>query len=157
MLSVTFASIDLVLSLEPDWYSTIFPILLVIGQTLAALALGILMLALLASDEPFREAVTPVHFHQLGNLMLAFVMLWAYMSFSQLLIIWSGNLPDEISWYLHRDTPGWKEIALALGLLSFRGALRLAVEPQPEASGPFSRRAGGAAFCSRTAWMFTGW
>lgn len=119
VLSATFASIDLVLSLEPDWYSTIFPILQVIGQTLAALALGILMLSLLARDETIRRAVTPVHFHQLGNLMLAFVMLWAYMSFSQLLIIWSGNLPDEISWYLHRDMPGWKDVALALGCFHF--------------------------------------
>lgn len=119
VLSVTFAFIDLVLSLEPDWYSTIFPMMLVIGQTLAALALGVFMLALLAGDEPFRGVVTPTHFHHLGNLMLAFVMLWAYMSFSQLLIIYSGNLPDEISWYLHRDTPGWKTLALLLGLFHF--------------------------------------
>lgn len=119
VLSVTFALIDLVLSLEPDWYSTIFPILLIIGQTLAALALGILMLALLARREPFVGTVTATHFHHLGNLLLAFVMLWAYLSFSQFLIIWSGNLPDEISWYLHRDTRGWKAVALSLGLFHF--------------------------------------
>ena len=119
VLSASFAIIDLVLSLEPDWYSTIFPILLVVGQTLAALALGILMLAIMARQEPFGAVVTPTHFHHLGNLMLAFVMLWAYLSFSQLIIIWSGNLPAEISWYLDRDTPGWKLVALALGLFQF--------------------------------------
>ena len=119
VISASFAVIDLVISLEPDWYSTIFPILLVIGQTLAALALGVLMLALMARKEPFEGVVTPAHFHHLGNLMLAFVMLWAYMAFSQLLIIWSGNLPEEISWYLHRDTPGWKWVALGLGLFHF--------------------------------------
>ena len=119
VVSASFAVIDLVLSLEPDWYSTIFPIMLVVGQTLAALALGVLMLAIMARREPFGAVVTPTHFHHLGNLMLAFVMLWAYLSFSQLLIIWSGNLPAEISWYLHRDTPGWKAVALALGLFHF--------------------------------------
>lgn len=119
VLSASFAAIDLILSLEPDWFSTMFPILVVIGQTLAALSLAVLMLALLADHPPFAEVVTPTHFHHLGNLMLAFVMLWAYMSYSQFLIVWSGNLPNEIVWYLHRGTPGWKAVALALGLFHF--------------------------------------
>lgn len=119
VLSATFAGVDLVLSLEPDWYSTIFLILIIIGQTLAALALGIIALRVFASREPLSSMLTPAHFHDLGNLLLAFVMLWAYMAFSQFLIIWSGNLPDEIAWYLHRSTPGWKAVALGLGLFHF--------------------------------------
>lgn len=119
VLTASFAYLDFVLSLEPDWYSTVFLILIVVGQTLAALALGILLLRIFAESEPFAAMLTPTHFLHLGNLMLAFVMLWAYMAFSQLIIIWSGNLPAEIAWYLHRSTPGWKALALALGLLQF--------------------------------------
>ena len=119
VFSASFAFIDLVLSLEPDWYSTIFLILIVIGQTLAMLSLGIILLRIFAARAPFSEMVTPQFFHDLGNLLLAFVMLWAYMAFSQLLIIWSGNLPAEISWYLHRCYGGWKTVALLLGLFHF--------------------------------------
>ena len=119
VLSATFAFVDFVLSLEPDWYSTIFLILIVVGQTLAALSLGIILLRIFAKREPFTAMLTPTHFHHLGNLLLAFVMLWAYMAFSQLLIIWSGNLPEEISWYLHRCYGGWKTVALLLGVFHF--------------------------------------
>jgi hypothetical protein len=119
VLSATFAYVDLILSLEPDWYSTIFLILIVIGQTLASLALGIVCLRLFAKDARLERIATPACFHDLGNLLLAFVMLWAYMAFSQLLIIWSGNLPEEIAWYLHRSTPGWKAVALLLGFFHF--------------------------------------
>ncbi len=119
VLSATFAFVDFVLSLEPDWYSTIFLILIVVGQVLAALASGIILLRVFAKREPFAAMLTPTHFHHLGNLLLAFVMLWAYMAFSQLLIIWSGNLPEEISWYLHRCYGGWKTVALLLGVFHF--------------------------------------
>lgn len=118
-LVTTFAYIDFVLSLEPDWYSTIFPIMLMIGQSLAALSLAIVLLAWHARREPFAAVVTPTHFHDLGNLLLAFDMLWAYLSFSQFLIIWNGNLPEEISWYLHRSSGGWKIVALVIGLFLF--------------------------------------
>ncbi len=119
VLLATFAYVDFVLALEPDWYSTIFPILIIVGQTLAALAFAIVLLALNARKSAFADVLTPAHFLDLGNLLLAFVMLWAYMSFSQFLVIWSGNLPDEISWYLHRSSVGWKGVALALGLFHF--------------------------------------
>ena len=93
---MTFASVDWVMSLEPHWYSTIYGILIIGGQVLRALAFAICVLVLLAAASRCRELVTAEQFHDLGNLMLAFVMLWAYFSFSQYLIIWSGNLPDEI-------------------------------------------------------------
>lgn len=119
VLSASFAFVDFVLSLEPDWFSTIFLILIVVGQVLAALSLGIILLRIFVAREPLASLVTSEFFHDLGNLLLAFVMLWAYMAFSQFLIIWSGNLPEEISWYLHRCSGGWKFAALLLGLFHF--------------------------------------
>jgi hypothetical protein len=110
-LTVTFASIDWVMSLEPHWFSTIFGVLFMGGQGLSAMAFAIAVLALIARYEPLSAIVEPAHFHDLGKLLLAFVMLWAYFSFSQFLIIWSGNLPEEIPWYLERMRGGWGAVA----------------------------------------------
>jgi len=118
-LTVTFASIDWVMSLEPHWFSTIYGILFMVGQALSTLAFVTAILMLLSPYPPISEVVTPDHFHDLGNLMLAFVMLWAYVAFSQFLIIWSGNLPEEIPWYLSRLRGGWQWIALFLFLFHF--------------------------------------
>jgi hypothetical protein len=107
-LTVSFATIDWGMTLEPHWFSTIYGMLFVAGQGLATLSFAILALGLLADREPLRSVVRPGHFHDLGNLSLAFVMLWAYMSFSQYLIIWAGNLPEEIGWYLARSAGGWQ-------------------------------------------------
>ncbi len=125
VLSATFAYVDFILALEPDWYSTVYLILIIVGHTLAVLSLGIILLRVFSKAESFALMLTPKHFHDLGNLLLAFVMLWAYIAFSQILIIWSGNLPDEISWYLHRSSPGWKAVALILGLFHFAIPLAL--------------------------------
>ena len=114
VLTVTFASVDWVMSVDPHWYSTIFGLLTVAGQGLAALALTIAVLAAVAPSGALGHYVTARHFHDLGKLLLAFVMLWAYLSFSQFLIIWSGNLPEEIPWYLERMRGGWGVLALLL-------------------------------------------
>jgi hypothetical protein len=118
-VTATFAYIDWVMSLEADWYSTIFPVIVLIGQFLITIAFAILLLAIFRNQEPFAKILAPFHLHHLGNLMLAFVMFWTYVAFSQLLIIWSGNLPHEISWYLHRSSGGWKWIIVALALFHF--------------------------------------
>lgn len=118
-LTGTLAAVDWVMVLENDWYSTIFPLQLMIGQMLATLALCITLLAWFGKHEPLRSIVKPEHFHALGNLLLAFVMLWAYMAVSQLIIIWSGNLPREISWYLHRSTGGWKWVVVFVVVFYF--------------------------------------
>ena len=97
VLCMNFASTDWLMSLEPDWFSTIFVVILMAGQFLSALALMTALLVLFAMFEPFAGVVTATHFHDLGNLLLAFVIFWTYVSFSQFLIIWSGNLPKEIS------------------------------------------------------------
>ena len=104
------------MSLEPHWYSTIFGFILVVGQALSALAFAVAVLAILAPREPMNAVLRAMHFHDLGKLMLALVMLWAYFSFSQFLIIWAGNLPEEIPYYLERLDGGWKYLSLAARL-----------------------------------------
>ncbi|HZS08776.1 MAG TPA: hypothetical protein VFD58_28330 [Blastocatellia bacterium] len=118
-LTITFASIDWVMSLQPEWYSTIFGLLLMGGQALSAMAFVISVLVLLAQYEPLAHAIRPGHLHDLGKLLLAFVMLWAYLSFSQFLIIWSGNLPEEATWYVRRLSGGWQWVGLALVIFHF--------------------------------------
>jgi hypothetical protein len=108
-----------VMSLTPHWFSTIFGFMTVVGEGLSTFAFSTAVLALLMSVPPMSNAVTKKHLHDLGKLMLAFVMLWAYMNFSQLLIIWSGNLPEEISWYTTRLNNGWQYVGLALLVLHF--------------------------------------
>jgi hypothetical protein len=114
VLTVTLASVDWIMSVDPHWYSTILGLLVVVGQGLAALAFTIAVLALIASTGALAGQLTARHFHDLGKLLLAFVMLWAYLSFSQFLIIWSGNLPEEIPWYIARIRGSWGAIALLL-------------------------------------------
>lgn len=118
-LTATFASVDWLMSLEPEWYSTIYGLWFLVGHALSAIALVILVTRMLAQDKPLSDVISAKYFHDLGNLMLAFVLLWAYLSFSQFLIIWSGNLPEEIPWYLHRMGAGWQIVALILVLFHF--------------------------------------
>jgi hypothetical protein len=118
-LTITFASFDWLMSLEPHWFSTIYGVLIMGGQGLSAMALMIAVLVWLGRRPPLDRIVVPAHFHDLGNLMLAFVMLWAYFSFSQYLIIWAGNLPLEISWYQHRLQTGWRTVGVTLILFHF--------------------------------------
>jgi hypothetical protein len=118
-LTATFAYIDWIMSLEADWYSTMFPVIILIGQILTTIAFGILMLALFQKETPISEVLSVKHFHHLGNLLLAFVMFWTYVSFSQWLIIWSGNLPHEIEWYAHRSSGGWTWVIIFLALFHF--------------------------------------
>jgi hypothetical protein len=102
------------MSLNPEWYSTIYGLIVVVGQGLSALAFAVAVLALMAPREPMNRVLRTMHFHDLGKLMLALVMLWAYFSFSQFLIIWAGNLPEEIPYYLVRLQGGWKIFSLLL-------------------------------------------
>ena len=113
-VTILFMSVDWVMSLDPHWYSTMFGILFMGGQGLSALAFSIAVVVLLSRTEPMSRVIAPAHLHDLGKLMLAFVMLWAYFSFSQYLIIWSANLPEEIPWYLKRMGGGWQWVGLAL-------------------------------------------
>jgi hypothetical protein len=118
-LTITFASVDWAMSLEPHWFSTIYGMLFMVGQTLATLAFVIPVVARLSETRPLSEVLDAKIFQDLGNLLLAFVMLWAYLSFSQYLIIWSGNLPEETPWYLRRGQAGWQWVAALLALFHF--------------------------------------
>jgi len=118
-LTVSFAAIDWMMSLEPKWYSTIFGMMFMVSFGLAALALAILATRFLETEKPLARVASPDRWHDLGNLLLALVMFWAYLSFSQFLLIWSENLTEEIPWYLHRIGGGWEWVAIALILFQF--------------------------------------
>ncbi|HXC33044.1 MAG TPA: hypothetical protein VNZ56_11250 [Verrucomicrobiae bacterium] len=117
--TVTFASVDWVMSLEPQWYSTIYGLLFMVSQALTAMAFAIAILIWLSDRRPLSQVVRPAQFQDLGSFLLTFVMLWAYLEFSQFLIIWGGNLSDEIPWYIRRMEGVWGNVALLLIILSF--------------------------------------
>ncbi len=116
---MTFLGVDYLMSLEPHWFSTIFGFMTVVGQGLTALCLMVTALLLMSKYAPMDHAVTSKHLHDLGKLMLAFTMLWAYLHFGQLLITWSGNLPDEVIWYIKRWNSGWGWVAIILLVFGF--------------------------------------
>lgn len=117
--AVTFLAFDLLMSLQPEWYSTIFGAIILIGQVLSALALCIACLMLLQDREPLAGFLNVSHFHDLGNLLFAFVIFWAYISVSQLIIMWSGNLPEEVTFYVRRSNNGWQYVTIFLALFHF--------------------------------------
>ena len=119
VFAMTFAAIDWVMSLSPHWASTIYGFLLIAGQLISSMAFMIAAVVLLSRAEPFASILQPRHLHDLGKLLLAFVMLWAYFDFSQLLIIWSGNQPEEISFYRTRLYGEWGVVAVIVLVFHF--------------------------------------
>lgn len=119
IFTVTFAAVDWYMSLEPEWFSTIYGLIWVAAWSLSALAFVIAAMAFLSKQEPMRRVVAPLHFHDLGKLLLALVMLWSYFAFSQYLIIWSGNLPEEIGYYTERTHQVWGAVIIMIGILHF--------------------------------------
>jgi hypothetical protein len=119
VFTMTFASVDWAESLVPHWYSTIWGFIFVVGQGLSAMAFVIVVAALLSRRRPLSEAVNTSHFHDLGKLLFMFVMLWGYMAFSQLLIVWSGNLTKEIPYYWPSFHTSWGWVGWALILFQF--------------------------------------
>jgi hypothetical protein len=134
-LTITFASVDWVMSINPHWFSTIFGFLFIGGQALAALAFTIIIATALWRG-PLHDAYNPGHFHDLGKLMLAFVMLWAYFNFSQYLIIYSGNLVEEIPYYIDRTSGGWQYVALVLVVFHFVAPFMLLLSRDLKRSAP---------------------
>lgn len=119
ILAMTFAAIDWVMSISPRWASTIYGFLFVAGQAIAAMALMIAVIVLLSGSEPFSGIIKKRNLHDLAKLLFAFNMLWAYFAFSQLLIIWSGNQPEEITFYHSRLNGQWGVVAVMVLLFSF--------------------------------------
>ena len=120
MLTATFAAYDWMMSLEPEWFSSIYGLLFIAGQALAALALAIIGLSLLVRHQAASSDWVD-YFNDLGNFLLGFVMIWAYVSFSQFLVIWSANLPEEAVWYYRRSQGGWQWLGVLL--IAFHFAL----------------------------------
>jgi len=124
-LTTTFAAVDWGMSLAPHWFSTIYGVLFIVAWTLGALSFTIVVMAWLSARPPFDVALAPGVVHDLGKLLLAFTMLWGYVNFSQLLIVWSGNISEETPFYVRRLSGGWQ--ALAVALLVFHFALPFAL------------------------------
>lgn len=118
-LTMTLASVDWIMTLDPHWFSSLFGLWFFAGSGLSALAFVIVVASWLARRQPMASLFEDKHFHDYGKLLLAFVMLWAYLSFSQLLLIWSGNLPEEIPFYLARLEGGWVAMSVLLLLGQF--------------------------------------
>jgi hypothetical protein len=118
-LTVTFAAVDWVMTLEPHWFSTIFGLLFVVGWALSCICFIVVVFAFLHDKVPMNHVIGRRHFHDLGKLMLALVMVWAYFNFSQYLIIYSGNIPEETVWFIKRSTGGWGWMAWGLILFHF--------------------------------------
>lgn len=120
-----FAAVDWVMSLTPLWTSSIFGMLFVVGQGVTTMAAMLVALRFFGEREELSRAVGPLVLRDLGNLLFMFLMLWAYVTFSQLIIIWAGNLPDEIPWYIPRLQTSWKFLSLALLLVYFAAPFAL--------------------------------
>ena len=118
-LTVTFAVVDWTMSVNPHWFSTMWGLLYIVGQGLSALAFAIAVLVMLSKQAPLDRVVNPSHLHDLGKLLFAFIMLWAYLSFSQFIIIYSANTPEEIPHYWVRAQNGWQWVGWALVAFHF--------------------------------------
>ena len=117
--TVSFAAIDWIMSLDPSWISTIFGLIILIGQVLSAMCFAVVVERILFNYQPMSQMLTPAFVHDHGKWMLAFTMVWAYFNFSQWLIIWAGNLPAEITFYMTRLNGGWGSIGIFLALFGF--------------------------------------
>ena len=117
--TISFAAIDWVMSLDPSWISTIFGLVILIGEVLSAMCFAVVVERILVKYKPMSEMLTPDFVHDHGKWMLAFTMVWAYFSFSQWLIIWAGNLPSEITYYIRRINGGWGYVGLFVVIFHF--------------------------------------
>ncbi len=153
-LTITFASVDWAMSLSPHWFSTMYGVLFIVGSVLAAMALTIVMVSSMNGEAPFLTAVKANTMHDLGKLMLAFVMLWAYVNLSQFLIIWSGNLPEEIPWYMQRLQGGWQWVGLALVLFHFVLPYLLLLSRDLKRSAPLLSKVAGLLLLMRLVDLF---
>jgi hypothetical protein len=117
--TISFAAIDWIMSLDPSWISTIFGLIVLIGQVLSAMCFAVVVERILFNYKPMSELLKPDFVQDHGKWMLTFTMVWAYFNFSQWLIIWAGNLPAEVTFYLTRLNGGWGSIGLILVLFHF--------------------------------------
>src|SRR3984885_16297288 len=125
--SISFAVIDWVMSLQARWISTIYGFIFIAGEALSPFFFCLVIERILGKRKPMSEYLTDTEVHDHGKFMLTFVMVWTYFNFSQWLIIWAGNLPEEIPWYIRRMNGGWENVGLFLVLFQFCGPFGLLV------------------------------
>jgi len=144
---MALAAIDWMMSREPHWISTVFGFIVVMSQAVTALCFLILMVALHADDPALKPVIRADYLNDLGNVLLTFVILWAYMSFGQFLVTWLGNNQDEITWYIHRTDGGWRWVGAALIFLHFLVPfILLLMRPLKRKLGRLAAIAGGLLF-----------
>ena len=119
VMIATFAGIDWLMSTDPHWFSSLYGPQMLVWQGLTALCFSVPLMIFLGNRKPLDFFIRKTHFHDYGKLMLALTMVWGYFTVSQFLIIWSGNLPEEVVWYVYRNTEGWKTFTVALAFFSF--------------------------------------
>jgi len=129
VLSVTFASFDWLMSLDPHWFSSIYGVQFVGAAAVAALAFAIVVSRWLVTTEPMSRIFKPKHHQDHGTLLFAFLLLWGYFMVSQFIIIWSANLPEEITFYMHRQSGGWQWLSVVLVVLHFALPFLLLLSP----------------------------
>ncbi|MBM4174989.1 MAG: quinol:cytochrome C oxidoreductase [Ignavibacteria bacterium] len=118
-ITLSFFAIDWLMSLEPHWFSTIFGVYYFSGTMLAALASGTFVIVLLHEKGYFSNLLRPDHFYSMGALMFAFINFWAYIAFSQFLLIWYANIPEETFWMISRWQNGWEYVSFAMIVVHF--------------------------------------
>jgi len=133
--ALSFAAFDWVMSLAPMWFSTMFGVYIFTGGVLAGLAASSVLVFLFQKQGALREEVTVEHYHDLAKLTFGFVVFWAYIAFSQYMLIWYGNIPEETEWFYHRESHGWAAVGIALvlchWLLPFLGLMSMYVRRRP--------------------------
>lgn len=144
---MSLAAVHWIMSREPHWISTVFGFIVIISQALSALCFLILMVALYGDEPPLKGVIKPDYLNDLGNVTLTFVILWAYLSFAQFLVIWLGNSQDEITWYIRRTDGGWRWVGAALMGLHFLVPFILLLQrPLKRKLGRLAAIAGGLMF-----------
>ena len=117
--TVNFAAFDWIMSLDPHWYSTVFGVYFFAGIVTSSLSFLILMLFVLLRRNRLSGVINDEHFHDLGKLLFGFVVFWAYIAFSQFMLIWYGNLPEETIWFAQRWRNGWQYVSILLAVGHF--------------------------------------
>ncbi len=154
-VTLSLVMADWVMELEPGWRSTMFPGIVIATQTLMALSgATVAAVYLLPREQREGELATVQAWHDLGKLLFAFVIFWAYVAFSQLLIIWSGNIPVESVWYLHRDKNGWQWLARAIGVVCFFAPAGVLLFQAPKKNRNTLAKVAAGIFISQAIWLF---